>query len=119
MPRPKYKRSQGRVKTRIKRGDVVEVIAGKERGKRGPVLDVDRHRNRVMIEGLNFIYRHQRPDSQNPQGGIIQREGYIHLSNVMLVDPETDKPTRVGTTTDKKGVKVRIARRSGQPVDKA
>lgn len=120
---PRFKRKRGapkeRIRTRIKTGDVVEVIAGKERGKRGPVLAINRERNRVMVEGLNFVYRHTRPSGQNQQGGIIQREAFLHLSNVMVVDPESDRPTRIGSKTDKKRGKVRIARRSGRSLDKA
>lgn len=106
------------VKTHIRTGDVVEVIAGKERGKRGTVLDVDRARGRVTIEGVNFIYRHTRPSQHNQEGGILQREAPLHISNVQIVDPATDRPTRIGMQRNADGSKVRIAKRSGKPLDK-
>ncbi len=117
---PGYKKrapAQG-VRTRLRSGDVVEVIAGKERGKRGPILAINRERGRVMIEGVNFVYRHTRPSSSNQQGGIVQREAYLDISNVMAIDPATDKPTRIGMRLDKDGRKIRIARRSGKALDK-
>ena len=80
----------------VRRGDTVAVIAGRERGKRGKVLRVLPVGGRVLVEKLNMMKKHQRPTQKLRQGGIIEREGTIHLSNVMLVDPQTDKPTRVG-----------------------
>ena len=106
------------IKTRIRTGDVVEVISGKERGKRGTVIDVDRDRGRVTIEGVNFIYRHTKPSQSNQEGGILQREAPLHISNVQVVDPASDKPTRIGIKINKDGSKVRIAKRSGKPLDK-
>ena len=111
-------KSKIKVRTRLRTGDVVEVISGKERGKRGPIIEIDRVQSRVLIEGVNFIYRHQRPSSQNQQGGIIQREAFLHISNVMVIDPDTDKPTRIGIKQDKKGTRVRIAKTSGKALDK-
>lgn len=118
MPKGAGKAAAPRAKLRIKKGDLVEVITGKERGKRGTVLQVDRARNRVLVEGVNFMYRHTRPTQQSPQGGIIQREAFLHASNVMAIDPETDRPTRVGIRVEKDGRRIRIARRSGRPLDK-
>ncbi len=80
---------------RIRKGDTVVVIAGKEKGSRGKVLRILPKKNRVVIERLAMIKRHTKPTQQNPQGGIIEREGSIHISNVMPVDPGNDKPTRV------------------------
>lgn len=118
MPRIQ-KATPGRgVKTRLRTGDVVEVISGKERGKRGSILSIDRERGRVMVEGVNFIYRHTRPSGQNQQGGIVQREAFMSISNVMVIDPDTDKPTRIGVRVEKDGRKVRIAKRSGKALDK-
>jgi len=103
----------------VRRGDTVIVVAGKERGKRGRVLRVLPEKNRVVVERINMIKRHQRPTQKLRQGGIIEREGSIHLSNVMLVDPSGDRPTRVGMRALADGKKVRVARKSGEIIDKA
>jgi len=103
----------------VRKGDTVIVVAGKERGKRGKVLRVLRDKGRVLVEHINMIKKHQRPTQKLRQGGIIEREGTIHLSNVMLVDPQTDKPTRVGVRALSDGKKARVARRSGEFIDKA
>jgi large subunit ribosomal protein L24 len=103
---------------KIRRDDDVVVISGKDRGKTGKVLRVDRARERVYVEGLNLVKRHQRPTPQRPnvEAGVIEREGPIHVSNVMLLDPKDNKPTRVGVTREG-GVRRRVARRSGQQID--
>ena len=107
---------------RIKAGDEVIVIGGKDRGKRGKVLRVDPRNHRVYVEGLNIIKRHQRPQqvagAQRAEqvGGVIEREGPIHVSNVMVVDPKDGKPTRLGVEIAD-GKRYRIARRSGTRLD--
>jgi large subunit ribosomal protein L24 len=107
---------------RIKTDDVVVVIGGKDRGKRGKVLRVEPKKNRVYVEGLNIVKRHQRPQqvagAQRAEtvGGVIEREGPIHISNVMLVDPKDDKPTRVGVVVEE-GKRLRVARRSASKLD--
>ena len=103
----------------VRRGDTVIVVAGKERGKKGKVLRVIPEKGRVVVERLNMIKKHEKPTQKIRQGGIIEREGSIHLSNVMLVDPNSDKPTRVGMKALSDGKKVRVARRSGEMLDKA
>ncbi len=103
----------------VRKGDTVMVVAGKERGKKGKVLRVIPEKGRVVVERLNMIKKHQKPTQKIRQGGIIDREGSIHLSNVMLVDPNSDKPTRVGMKELSDGKKVRVARRSGEMLDKA
>jgi len=106
-------------KARIRKNDVVLVVAGASRGVRGRVLQVDPQKDRVLVEGANMIKRHTKPNPQrNIQGGIVQREGMIHLSNVMPIDPESNKPTRIGTKVLQDGKKVRVARRSGAMLDK-
>ena len=102
----------------VRKGDTVVVVAGKERGKKGKVLRVIPEKGRVVVERLNMIKKHQKPTQKIRQGGIIEREGSIHLSNVMLVDPNSDKPTRVGMKALSDGKKVRVARRSGEMLDK-
>jgi large subunit ribosomal protein L24 len=103
----------------VRKGDTVMVVAGKERGKKGKVLRVIPEKGRVVVERLNLIKKHQKPTQKVRQGGIIEREGSIHLSNVMLVDPASDKPTRVGMKALSDGKKVRVARRSGEMLDRA
>ncbi len=104
---------------RIRTNDEVIVIGGKDRGKRGKVLRVDPKRERVFVEGLNIVKRHQRPRpgvAAEQTGGVIEREGPIHVSNVMLLDPEDGRPTRVGIEVHD-GKRYRIARRSGARLD--
>ena len=104
-------------KVRIKKNDTVLVRAGKDRGKRGRVLQVLPEKSRVVVEGVGLVKRHTKPNPQrNVKGGILERESAIHVSNVMLVDPDTKKGTRVGITREN-GKRVRIARRSGAKVD--
>lgn len=103
---------------RIRKNDTVVVIAGKDKGTRGRVLEVDARHGRLMVEGVNKVKRHTRPNPQrNIKGGILDRENYLHISNVALVDPQSDKPTRVGVEI-KGGEKRRVARRSGKALDK-
>ena len=103
---------------KIRRDDEVVVISGKDRGKTGKVLRVDPKNSRVYVEGLNIIKRHQRPLPNAPQreAGVIEREGPIHISNVMLIDPKTKKPTRVGVSREG-GVRNRVTRKSGTKLD--
>jgi large subunit ribosomal protein L24 len=107
---------------KVRSGDHVQVMAGKDGGKRGRILRVDLTRERVYVEGLNMVKRHMRPqqvaDTQRGQtvGGVIEREGPIHVSNVMLIDPKDDKPTRVGVEREN-GKRYRVARRSGTRLD--
>ncbi len=107
---------------RIRSGDEVIVVGGKDRGKRGKVLRVERKRDRVYVEGINIVKRHQRPrqvaGAQRAEqvGGVIEKEGPVHLSNVMLVDPKDGKPTRIGVELED-GRRRRVARRSGTRLD--
>ena len=102
---------------RIKKDDQVVVIAGKDKGSRGRVLRVLLEVDRVLVEGVNKMKRHTKPTPKNPQGGIIEREQPIHLSNVMPLDTKDDKPPRVKMGTDKDGKKVRVSVRSGTVLD--
>jgi large subunit ribosomal protein L24 len=105
---------------RIRKNDEVIVIAGKDRGKRGRVTLVDADRNRVVIEGVNLVKRHTKPNPQKQvQGGIVEQEAAIHASNVMLVDPASGKRTRVGMRVESDGRKVSVSRRKdGGVIDK-
>jgi large subunit ribosomal protein L24 len=103
----------------IRKNDQVMVRAGKDRGKKGRVLSVVPEKNRVVVEGVNLIKRHTRPNPQkNIKGGIVEREAPIHASNVMIVDPDTNEPTRIGKKVLSDGTRVRIGRKSGAVIDK-
>jgi large subunit ribosomal protein L24 len=107
---------------RIRRDDTVRVIAGKDRGRTGRVKSVDRNNQRVYVEGVNIIKRHIKPrtlrDTQRAQeiGGIVEMEGPIHVSNVMLIDPQSGEPTRVGVNREG-GKRVRVAKKSGKEIE--
>ena len=105
-------------RAKIRRDDEVIVISGKDRGKTGTVLRVDPEKQRVYVEGLNLVKRHQKPTPQRPnvEAGVVSSEGPIHISNVMLLDPKDNKPTRVGVTREG-GTRRRVAKRSGQQLD--
>ena len=107
-------------KARVKKGDMVIVISGKDKDLTTPrrVLQVDPSKDRVLVEGVNMVKRHTRPNPQrNNQGGIVEREGTIHLSNVMPIDPDSKKRTRVGAKILEDGTRARVARRSGSMLD--
>jgi len=104
---------------RIRKNDTVEVISGKDKGKRGRVIEVLPKAARVRVEGVNKIKRHTKPNQQkNVKGGIVERESPVHVSNVALIDPKSDKPTRLGIKVMANGARVRVAMRSGMPLDK-
>ena len=98
----------------IRKGDEVVVLAGKDKGKRGKVLFVDPTKHRVKVEKLNLIKRHVRPSQKNPQGGIVEKEGTIHVSNVALWDAKAGKGVRVGVRILDDGRKVRVSRKTGE-----
>ncbi|WAA09422.1 50S ribosomal protein L24 [Fervidibacillus albus] len=100
----------------VKKGDKVKVISGKDKGKTGVILAAYPKKNRVIVEGVNIVKKHAKPSQDNPQGGIIDLEAPIHVSNVMPIDPKTGEPTRVGYK-EVDGKKVRIAKKSGAVLD--
>lgn len=100
---------------RIKKGDQVVVRTGREKGKSGEVIEVLRDKDRVVVKGVNVVKRHTRPTPENA-GGIVEKEASLHVSNVGLMDPETQKPTRVGVKILEDGKKVRVAKRSGKEI---
>ena len=104
-------------KFKIKKGDEVVVVTGREKGKSGQVLEVRRAEDRVVVQGVNMVKRHQRP-SQTQPGGIVEKEAPLHISNVAHIDPKDKKPTRVGYKFLENGRKVRFARRSGEVIDR-
>jgi large subunit ribosomal protein L24 len=104
---------------KIRTADEVVVISGKDKGKTGKVLRVDRKAEKVFVEGLNMIKRHQRPNPARPNAevGVIEREAGIHVSNVAILDPKDRKPTRVGVRRDENGRRMRVTKRSGSELD--
>ncbi|WP_257351213.1 50S ribosomal protein L24 [Pseudalkalibacillus decolorationis] len=101
----------------VKKGDKVQVISGKDKGKQGEILQALPKQNRVIVEGINVVKKHAKPSQDNPQGGILNVEAPIHASNVMAIDPKSGEPTRVGYK-EEDGKKVRIAKKSGEALDK-
>jgi len=102
-------------KFKIKTGDLVIILAGKDKGEKGKVLKIDKSKDRVIVEGYNMVKKHVKPSTENPQGGIEEKEAAIHISNVALVDPKTGKPTRVGYEI-KDGKKVRVSKKSKEVI---
>ncbi len=104
---------------RLRTDDEVIVISGKDKGKTGKILRVDPEKERVYVEGLNIVKRHQRPTAGRPNApvGVIEKEGPIHVSNVALVDPRDHKPTRVGVRRTEQGDRMRVTKRSGTEID--
>ncbi|MED1742156.1 50S ribosomal protein L24 [Bacillus swezeyi] len=100
----------------VKKGDKVMVISGKDKGKQGVILAAFPKKDRVLVEGVNMVKKHAKPTQANPQGGILNQEAPIHVSNVMPLDPKTGEVTRVGYKAEN-GKKVRIAKKSGQVLD--
>jgi large subunit ribosomal protein L24 len=105
------------IKFHIKKGDTVKVISGVSKGQQGIVLSVDRDKYRATVEGANFVSKHTKPSAKNADGGIIKKEAPIHISNLMLVDPKTGEPTKVGRKMDDKTNKiVRFSKKSGEVI---
>jgi large subunit ribosomal protein L24 len=103
-------------KLHIKKGDTVTVITGESKGQKGRVLEVDRDKNRAIVEGVNTVSKHTKPNAKSPQGGILKKEAPIHLSNLMLVDPASGKPTRIGRRLNNKNKLVRYSKKSGEEI---
>ncbi len=103
---------------RLKKGDTVEIIAGKDRGKRGEILNVIPDKDKIIVEGINIVYRHMRPTQDMPQGGIIENEAPIHISNAQLVCPRCDERTRTGVRFLENGDKVRYCKKCDEIIDK-
>jgi large subunit ribosomal protein L24 len=116
MPKQGKRLESHNNKLHVKKDDTVFVITGKDKGKKGRVIAAFPRENRVLVEGINMVKKHAKPSQQNPQGGIINQEAPIHVSNVMLIDPKTNKPTRVGYKVLDNGNKVRVAK-SGEVID--
>ncbi|MDT3404659.1 50S ribosomal protein L24 [Mucilaginibacter terrae] len=105
-----------KIKLKIRKGDLVKVIAGDSKGQQGKVTEVIVDKNRVVVEGVNMISKHTKPNAANPNGGIVKKEAAIHISNVALVDPKTGEATRVGRKKTDAGKLVRVAKKSGEEI---
>ena len=103
-------------KLHIKKGDTVYVNAGENKGQQGRVLEVIRKSDRAIVEGINLVSKHTKPNAKSPQGGIIKKEASVHISNLNLVDPSTGKPTRVSRKVTDKGSLVRYSKKSGEEI---
>lgn len=103
-------------KIHIKKGDMVSVIAGEAKGQKGRVLEVDRDKDRALVEGINMVSKHTKPNAKAPQGGIIKKEAPLNISNIMLIDPTSGKPTRIGRKLDENGKLVRYSKKSGEEI---
>ncbi len=103
-------------KLHIKKGDIVIVNSGVSKGQEGKVLQVFPDKLRAIVEGVNMVSKHTKPNSENPQGGIIKKEAAIHISNLNLKDPSSGKPTRIGRKLDDKGKLVRYSKKSGEEI---
>ena len=103
-------------KLHIKKGDTVIVITGESKGQKGRVLEINRDKNKAIVEGVNMVSKHTKPNAKAPQGGIIKKEAPVHISNLMLVDPTTGKPTRVGRKLNDNNKLVRYSKKSGEEI---
>jgi len=103
-------------KIKIRKGDLVKVIAGDSKGSQGKIVEVILDKGRAIVEGANMISKHTKPNAANPNGGIVKKEAAIHISNLMLVDPTSGKPTRVGRKRNDAGKLVRVAKISGEEI---
>lgn len=103
------------MKLKIKSGDTVRVIAGDHKGSEGKIIQIDRKTNKALVEGINMVSKHEKPSAQNPQGGIVQKEAPIHISNLSLIDSKSGDNTRVGFEV-RDGKKVRISKKSNEVI---
>jgi len=103
-------------KLHIKKGDTVVVITGNNKGKKGRVLEIITKTDRAIVEGVNMMKKHTKPNAASPQGGIIEKEASVHISNLMLFDAKTGKPTRVGRRLNDQGKLVRFSKKSGEEI---
>ncbi len=106
----------GKIKLKIRKGDLVQVIAGDSKGTQGKVLEVLVDKNRAVVEGANLVSKHTKPNAANPNGGIIKKEAPIHISNLAVIDPKSGKPTRIGRKENSEGKLVRVAKKSGEEI---
>jgi large subunit ribosomal protein L24 len=103
-------------KLHIKKGDTVMVITGESKGQKGRILEVDIAKNKALVESINMVSKHTKPNAKAPQGGIIKKEAPVHISNLMLIDPTSGKPTRIGRKLNDKNKLVRYSKKSGEEI---
>jgi large subunit ribosomal protein L24 len=103
------------MKLKIKTGDTVRIIAGDHKGSEGKVIQVDKQKNKALVEGINMVSKHEKPSAKNPQGGIVQKEAPIHISNLSLIDSKSGETTRVGYEV-RDEVKVRVSKKSNEVI---
>lgn len=103
-------------KLHIKKGDIVYVNSGEDKGKTGKVLEVLVNKNRAIVEGINMVSKSTKPNAKNPQGGIVKKEASLHISNLNVLDPKTGNPTRIGRKLNAEGKLVRYAKKSGEEI---
>jgi large subunit ribosomal protein L24 len=103
-------------KLHIKKGDTVTIITGESKGQKGRILEVDREKSRAIVEGVNLVSKHTKPNASSPQGGIVKKEAPVHISNLMLADPTSGKPTRIGKRLNDKNKLVRYSKKSGEEI---
>ena len=103
-------------KLHVKKGDTVLILTGESRNQKGRVLEVDREKGRAIVEGVNMVSKHTKPNAKSPQGGIIKQEAPVHISNLMLLDPTSGKPTRIGRKLNDKNKLVRYSKKSGEEI---
>jgi large subunit ribosomal protein L24 len=101
-------------KLHIRKGDTVKVLAGDDKGKQGKVLEVNREKRRALVEGVNMMTKHTKPSAGKPEGGITKMESFVHISNLMLIDPATGNPTRIGRKLNDKGKLQRYSKKTGE-----
>ncbi len=111
-----HKTKKMQKKLHIKKGDTVVVVAGNDKGQQGKILEVIREKDRAIVEGVNMVKKHTKPNAENPQGGIVEKEAPIHISNLMHVDPKGGERTRMGRKLDSNGKLVRYSKKSGEEI---
>lgn len=105
------------LKVHIKKGDTVKILTGEDRGKQGRVLSIELDKNRAIIEGVRMVSRHTKPNAKDTKGGILKKEAPVHMSNLMLIDPKTGEPTRIGRKRNEKGMLKRYSKKTGEIID--
>jgi large subunit ribosomal protein L24 len=103
-------------KLHIKKGDTVIVLTGESKGRQGRILEVIRDKNKAIVEGINLVSKHTKPNAKSPQGGILKKEAPVHISNLMLIDPKSGEKTKVGRRLDENKKLVRYAKKSGEDI---
>ena len=110
------KKSKSQIKFKLRKGDLVKIIAGDSKGTQGKITEVILSKNRALVEGANMVTKHTKPNAANPNGGIIKKEAPIHISNIAFVDPKSGNVTRIGKKKVESGKSVRVSKKSGEEI---